>query len=193
MLGQPIAKFISVEEYLEMEEQSRDKHEYYKGEVFAMAGASFIHNQITSNILMDIGQFLKDKTCRIYGSDLKIQVEANSLFTYPDLSIVCNGPQFWRDRKDTITNPSVIIEILSPDTMSYDRGDKFALYRAIPSLKEYLLISSTEVLLEQFTKQSLHEWLLTEYKSSEDAITIDTIGYHTSLKEFYRDVTFESA
>jgi Uma2 family endonuclease len=95
--------------------------------------------------------------------------------------------------EDTITNPSVIIEILSPDTISYDRGDKFALYRAIPSLKEYLLISSTEVLLEKFTKQSLHEWLLTEYKSSEDAITIDTTDYRTSLKEFYRDVTFENA
>lgn len=192
MLTQPVAKFISVEEYLEMEDHSQQKHEYYKGEVFAMAGAGFVHNQIASNILMDIGQYLKDKNCRIYGSDLKIQIEANSLFTYPDLSIICDGPQFWKNRKDTITNPSVIIEILSPDTMSYDRGDKFALYRNIPSLKEYILISSTEILLEKFTKQSLHEWLLTEYKSAGDAIAVDTIGYQTHLKELYRDVSFEN-
>lgn len=187
----PQVKYLTVEEYLEMEDLSTEKHEYYAGEVFAMSGASFIHNQIVSNAIIDIGSYLRDKACGIYPSDLKVHIEEVSLFTYPDLSIICEGPQFYADRTDTITNPSVLIEVLSPSTKDYDRGEKFGFYRQIPSLQEYILISSQKMLLEKYVRQSVNKWLLTEYKDADDAIVIETIGYQTTLKAFYRDVAFD--
>jgi Uma2 family endonuclease len=119
-----------------------------------MAGAGFIHNQIAGNVMTDIGQFLKNKNCRIFTSDLKIHVESNSLFTYPDLSIICGRPEFRKDREDIFLNPSVIFEILSGSTHIYDRIEKFSLYREISSFREYILISSRTMRLEQYIKQS---------------------------------------
>ena len=193
MSSAPALKYISIEEYLELEEKSPEKNEYYQGEIFAMAGGSFAHNQVVGNTIVDIGQFLKDKKCRIFPSDLKVHIEANSLFTYPDLSIICGKPEFWNNRTDTVLNPSVIIEVLSPRTNDYDHGEKFMLYRNIPSLKEYILIASTEVRLEQYIKQTPNEWKFIEYKSAEDQITIPTINFSTLLQEFYRDVDFSLA
>lgn len=189
----PALKYKSIEEYLELEEKSLEKNEYYQGEIFAMAGASFAHNQIVGNVMVDIGQFLRDKKCRIFPSDLKVHIESNSLFTYPDLSIIRGKPEFWNSRTDTILNPSVIIEVLSPATKDYDHGEKFTLYRNIPSLKEYILISSTEVRLEQYIKQAPNEWKFIEYQSAEEEITIPTISFSTLLQEFYRDVDFSLA
>ena len=189
----PALKYKSIEEYLELEEKSLEKNEYYQGEIFAMAGASFAHNQIVGNVMVDIGQFLRDKKCRIFPSDLKVHIESNSLFTYPDLSIICGKPEFWNNRTDTILNPLVIIEVLSPATKDYDHGEKFTLYRNIASLKEYILISSTEVRLEQYIKQAPNEWKFIEYQSAEEEITIPTISFSTLLQEFYRDVDFSLA
>ena len=190
MSSVPAVKYKSVEEYLEMEEKSLEKNEYYQGEIFAMAGASINHNQIVSNALVDIGQFLRGKNCRIFPSDLKVHIEANSLYTYPDLSVICDKPQFWNERTDTILNPSVIMEVLSPATKDYDHGAKFTLYRDIPSLKEYILISSTEMRLEQYIRQSANEWKFIEYKAAMETVFIPTIDYRTALQEFYRNVDF---
>lgn len=193
MAAIPALKFMTVEEYLEMEENSIEKHEYYGGEVFAMAGASFQHNQIVANAQGAIWQFLKDKPCRVYGSDLKVAVKTKSSFVYPDLTIICNGPQFLEGRKEIITNPSVIIEVLSPETGNFDHGEKFMLYRQIPSLQEYILISSMEVLVEKFIRHDSGAWTLTEYRKMEDCFSIDTIQYETTLAELYREVLFEPA
>jgi Uma2 family endonuclease len=187
----PAIKYMTVEEYLEMEDASFEKHEFIGGEVIAMAGAGFAHNQITSNTQIDIGSFLKDKSCRIYGSDLKVHVRTEAGFVYPDLTIVCNGPQFLEGRKDIIVNPSVLIEVVSFHTENHDRGKKFMLYRQLESLQEYILISSLEMRLEKFSKVAANEWTLREYTSPEDLITIDAIGYQTTLAELYRDVVFE--
>ncbi len=188
----PALRFMTIEEYLEMDDASEEKHEYYGGEVFAMAGASFVHNQITSNVQGEIWQFLKNKTCRIYGRDLKIHVKTKSTFSYPDLAIICNGAQFSEGRKDIVTNPSVLIEVFSSSTQDFDHGQKFMLYRQIPSLQEYILISSMEVLVEKFIRHESGSWILTEYRSMEDTISIDTIEYKTTLCELYRDVVFET-
>ena len=188
----PAVKHISVADYLQAEDVSEVKHEYYAGEIFAMAGGSFPHNQIASNIMIDIGQFLKSRPCGIYGSDLKVHVKNKASFVYPDLTIICNGPQFYEDRNDIIINPSVIIEVLSPGTQNYDRGGKFMLYRQISSLQEYVLVSSTEVLVEKFSKRAVNEWVLTEYKSPDDAITIESINYGATLSMLYRDVDLEN-
>ena len=187
----PFSKYVSISDYLELESTSKEKHEYYQGEIFAMAGGSLAHNRMVRNALSSIDNFLKDKGCEVFPSHLKVHVKTESAFVYPDLTIICNGPQFYENRKDIITNPVIIIEVLSPDTRGFDRSDKFALYRAIPSLKEYLLIDSTKVHLEKFVKKSFNEWVLSEYKSFTDKIEIATINFETKLAEFYRNVLFE--
>jgi Uma2 family endonuclease len=187
----PILKY-SVEEYLESEEKSLEKHEFYQGEIFAMAGASVEHNQIVSNTLADINAHLKGgKKCQVFPSDLRIYIEANSLFTYPDLSIICGEIQTLENYKDNVTNPSVLIEVLSPSTADYDRGGKFKLYRDIPSLKEYILISSTEILIEKYEKQNDGTWVLHEYKNATDIFTISTIGLQLAVNSFYENVVFK--
>ncbi|MGN6400778.1 MAG: Uma2 family endonuclease [Flavisolibacter sp.] len=183
-------KHISIQEYLEAEELSVEKHEYYAGEVFAMAGAGYNHNLIVRNSLSSIDNFLKGKSCNIFPSDLKVHIEANSLFTYPDLSVICGDPQFWNGRTDTVLNPSMLIEVLSKSTQQYDRLEKFHLYREIPSLKEYVIIYSWEMRLEQYVKKSPNEWLLTEFKLPDEQIKFNSIELSIALQEFYRDVDF---
>lgn len=184
---------MTVEEYLAMEDASAEKHDFIAGQVYAMAGASFAHNQIAANSLIDIGSFLRNTPCRIYGSDLKIHVKTESGFAYPDLSIVCNGAQFLEGRKDVVINPGVIIEVLSPDTYDYDHGKKFMLYRQISTLREYILVSSMEVRVEKFFRNGSDSWTLTEYRNLNDQFSIDTISYQTRLETYYRDVVLEEA
>jgi Uma2 family endonuclease len=182
----------SIAAYLESEKKSDIKHEFYKGEIFAMAGASIQHNQIASNAHVAIGSFISDKDCTIFQSDLKIHVELNSLFTYPDLSIVCGTIATLENHKDIVTNPSVLVEVLSDTTQDYDRGGKFKLYRDIPSLKEYVLISSLEVLVEKYTKQEDGTWILHEYKTLNDFFKIDVIAMQVELKGLYKNVALET-
>jgi Uma2 family endonuclease len=191
MNAEPILKYTA-EEYLELEEASLEKNEFYKGEIFAMAGASIPHNEIVANTLVDIGSYLKDKKCRIYPSDLRIHSIANSLYTYPDLSIICNEIETIGKRKNTVTNPTVLIEVLSETTQDYDRGAKFKLYRDIESLKEYILISSLETLVEKYDKQTDGSWVLHEYKNETDTFRITSIDLLITLKDLYRNVDFEN-
>lgn len=188
----PVTKRMTAEEYLQMEDASTEKHEFIAGQVYAMAGASFAHNQIASNSFIDIGSFLREKPCRIYGSDLKVHAKTASGFVYPDLTIICDGVHFLEGRKDVVINPTVIIEVLSPDTQDYDHGKKFMLYRQIETLKEYILISSMETLVEKFVRQTDGTWTLTEYKGPDDKLSIDIIRFQTTLTELYRDVIFEN-
>lgn len=183
-----ILKF-TVDEYLAEEEKSTVKHEYYKGEIFAMAGASIAHNSVCSNVHVEIGAHLKNKKCKVFQSDLKIHIQSNSLFTYPDLSIVCNGVKTLPNYPDVVINPSIIIEVLSPTTQDYDRGGKFKLYRDIETLTEYILISSKEILVEKYTKQPNDSWLLTEFKTVNDALEIIGIGMKLKLLTIYNEVT----
>lgn len=191
MSALPATKLYTSEEYLLIEETAIEKHEYYQGEIFAMSGGSINHNTISGNVFGEVRQFLKGKSCRIFNSDQKVRIEANTLFTYPDLSIVCGPIEFWNNRNDTILNPSVIIEVLSPSTSGYDHGQKFKLYRDIPSLKEYILIASTEVMVERYLKQSEHFWNYRETKRMENEFLVETIGFSCPITEIYRDVAFE--
>src|SRR4051794_25052737 len=132
-MGEPALKYYTTEEYLALERASHTRHELYKGEIFDMAGASFNHNQIQMNFTCEVRNFLKGKSCNVFGSDLRIQVTTNGLFAYPDAIIICGNPQLMDEPFDTVLNTSVIVEILSPATQRYDRGEKFMLYRTIPS------------------------------------------------------------
>ncbi|NDP27784.1 MAG: Uma2 family endonuclease [Flavobacterium sp.] len=179
---------ISETDYLETERLALEKHEYFNGEVFAMSRANISHNQIFSNSIFSIGTQLKGKKCQPFGSDLRVHVPKNTLFTYPDISIVCGEIETTDDKFDTITNPSVLIEILSPSTRNYDKGEKFTLYREIASLQEYILIDSERIMVEKFIRNSDNSWQLTEYRSIEQSFSIATVGIEMQLVDIYEGV-----
>jgi Uma2 family endonuclease len=175
----------TIEEYLGMEKASREKHEYYQGEIFAMSGAGPRHNIIFSNLFGDLAYRLKGKKCRAFGSDFRINIPENTLFTYPDISIIC-GDLITSDLdEDTGAQPSVIIEILSPSTRNYDKGEKFKLYRDIPSLKEYILIDSEYIYVEAFHVNDGGHWELEEYKNIAETLFIKTVQLSIPLVEIY--------
>lgn len=187
-MQQTAAKYITQQEYLDLERNALDKHGYYKGEIFAMSGASFKHNLIESNIRLALGIFLKDKDCNEFGSNLRIHIPSNTLYTYPDIIVLCDEPEFADEEFDTITNPSVIIEILSPSTANYDRGAKFDLYREIESLQEYLLIDSTSVHTVLYVKNADNTWTLSETKDMAGSIVIPSIDFTISIADIYNGV-----
>ena len=190
-MGLPEIKYISQAEYLEAERLALNKHEYFRGEVFAMSGASIFHNIIAMNCGSVLRFKLKGKNCRPYGSDLRIHIPKNTLYTYPDLSIICGKVDTTDEKFDTVTNPSVIIEILSPSTRDYDKGGKFTLYREIESLKEYILIDAERIMVEKFTRNNNGSWLLTEYKNIDEYFIISTVSVEIQLSDIYEDVKFE--
>lgn len=150
--------YISPEEYLEQERIAGNKHEYFKGEIVAMAGASVTHNRIVSNIIRKVGNLLEGTDCEIFPSDLRVSALANQSFTYPDATIICNGLDLPDDKFDTVKNPSVIFEVVSPSTEDNDRGRKFFFYMQIPALKEYVLVDSTSHHIQTIRKQGDDSW-----------------------------------
>ncbi len=190
---EPVPKYnyISAEKYLEAERAAIEKHEYYNGEIFAMSGASPQHNDITFNINRIVAPFIHGRGCKLYGSDFRIHIPENTLYTYPDFTIVCGKAETTDVYTDNLTNPSVIIEILSKSTRDYDRGTKFNLYRSIKTLKEYILIDSTKVSVEIFTKLEDSSWMLKEFKQLTDSFYISTIGLTLQLKDVYEDVSID--
>jgi len=180
-------KFYSIQEYLEMENEALEKHEYYKGEIFAMSGAGARHNIISVNILISLGISLKGKKCRPYGNDMRINIPENTLFTYPDISIFCGEVKTLKEDQNTATLPIAIIEILSPSTRNYDRGVKFMLYRAIPSLTDYILIESESIHVEHFAINKEGLWQLKELNNPGEEIFLETLSIKLSLEEIYED------
>ncbi len=180
--------FISSQEYFEMEEVAEYKSEYYQGEIFAMSGASFNHNLIASNIMIFIGNALQKSDCVVFTSDMKIQVDKDSHYTYPDTSIVCGDVEFAENRNDVIANPLVIFEILSDSTKDYDRGSKFTAYRNIASLKDYILVDQYAYHVEYFNKNEAGQWSLSEFKNMDDTFKIKSADVELSLKKIYNRV-----
>ena len=176
---------MSIQEYLEFEKNSIDKHEYYRGEIFIRAGAMPKHNVIFKNVFGSVAMHLKGKSCQPYGSDLRINIPENTLFTYPDISIICGDIVTSEHDEDTATQPIVLIEILSKRTKDYDRGSKFKLYRDIPTLKEYILIDSESISIEAFSINQNNHWELKEYKTVENTLSIATIDFQLPLIEIY--------
>lgn len=188
MVREPIPEYankkISIEEYLAFERGSQEKHEYYKGEVFAMSGAGPRHNIIFSNLFISIGNLLKGKSCFPYGSDMRLHIPENTLFTYPNISIYC-GELNDDLEDDNAINPTVLIEILSPSTRDYDRGGKFKLYREIPTLKEYVLVDTESILVEVFRVNKSGHWELEEYKMVDDVLQLNSLSLSVALKDIY--------
>lgn len=176
---------LSVAEYLAFEKASLEKHEFFQGEVFAMAGASARHNVIFSNLFAALFSRLKGKPCQPYGSDLRIHIPQNGLFTYPDISVICGDIVPSREDADTATLPTVLIEILSESTKDYDRGGKFKLYRTIPTLREYVLVDSESVTIEVFRLNRGGHWELEEYRLPADVLALPSLELHIPLADIY--------
>jgi Uma2 family endonuclease len=190
MTAQP-QQFISEEEYLVFERASTTKHEYFQGRIYAMTGAKAAHNLIAGNILAALHRQLRQKPCQVYPSDMRVKVQQTGLNTYPDVVVVCGQPQFTDTVTDTLLNPIVIIEILSPSTERYDRGMKFQHYRTIDTLQEYILVAQDHVHLECFSRQEGGLWMFQEAVSKEDVLSIQSINCELLLEDVYEKVSIE--
>ena len=180
------------DEYYRLEVQADHRSEYFAGEIFAIAGGSARHSRICANILGDLWSKLKGKPCVPFGSDLKLRVNATGLRTYPDVSVYCGTLELDPDdpAKQTYTNPTVLIEVLSPSTEQYDRGTKSVHYRRIESLKTILLVSQNEARVEEHVKQVDGSWSLREYEGIDKVLPLQAIGVELPLAAIYQGVDF---
>jgi len=179
------------EEYLKLERTSEQKHEYFRGEIFAMGGASARHVLIVGNVAAELRNQLRDRTCTVYSADLRVSVSPDGLYTYPDVIVVCGDPQFIEAELDTLTNPTLIVEVLSESTKNYDRGEKFEQYRQIPSFGEYLLIAQDKIHVEHYLRQNDGSWILTETNDPGAVIELVSINCRLSVTEIYAKVRFD--
>jgi Uma2 family endonuclease len=180
--------FITPEQYLKMERAAEHKSEYFNGEMFAMSGARRKHNLIQTNVLRELATQLRDRPCEAYPSGIRVRVNATGLYTYPDATVVCGEPLFLDEREDTLLNPTVIVQVLSPSTEGYDRGQKFEHSQRIESLRHYLMISSDRVHVDLFT---IPDGRWTGTSRLEDTLVLDAIGCRLKLADLYEKVTFE--
>jgi Uma2 family endonuclease len=183
--------YLTPEEYLTFERKATTKHEYVNGQIVAMSGASFAHNFITANTANQLYNQLMDSECRVATSDMRVKVTEIDSYFYPDVVVVCGEPRAEDDTFDTLLNPTLIVEILSPSTETYDKGEKFEHYQQIASLKDYILISQDEVHVEYYYRQE-NEWLQTEFVGLEDVLSVLSIGCELRLSDIYRRVEIAS-
>ena len=191
MAVKPYSK-ITVADYLALEAGKPEKHEYFDGEVFAMGGASAVHNLIVTNIVRELSVQLRKKPCLVYPSDLRVKVIHTGLYTYPDAIVVCDKPKL-EQPGDTLLNPTVIIEVLSDSSELYDRGRKFEHYRTLPSLNEYLLVNQHAPKIELYSRQPQQRWLLSAANSLTDSISISSIDCILGLVDVYEKVEWSPA
>ncbi len=191
---QRLKKFYTPEEYLALEASAAYKSEYFQGEIFALAGGSRNHSLIAANIIAALNQALVDKPCEVYTSDMRLLVEANGLYTYPDVMVVCGKPQFLKGRNDTVINPILIVEVLSPSTHAYDRVKKFSMYREIDSLRGYLLVDSEQVHVTYLERASRRgRWFIEMLDRAEAVVNLKAIDCELALSRMYSKVEFEQS
>ena len=181
---------LTPEEYLEIERKAEYKSEYYGGEMFAMSGARRAHNLIAMNVGGALYNQLRGRSCEAYPSDMRVRVSATGLYTYPDVVVVCGKPQFADNEMDSLVNPTMLVEILSPGTEAYDRGRKFEHYRKIESLRQYLLVASERVSVELFTRQAGGQWLLNSAAGLEEELDLESIECRLRVEDIYEKVEF---
>lgn len=181
----------SAEDYLVMERNALYKSEFCDGQIYAMTGASRKHNLVAVNIARELSIQLKKRPCEAYLGDMRVKAAEAKSYHYPDIAVVCGAPQFEDPHVDTLLNPTLLVEILSPSTEAYDRGGKFNHYRKIASLQEYLLVSQDEPSIERYVRQQ-DAWLLTEAAGLDASLSLDSIGCSLSLREVYDKVLPEA-
>jgi Uma2 family endonuclease len=184
--------YLTEEQYLEIERKAEFKSEYYRGEMFAMSGAQRAHVSIAGNVFASLHQQLRRRPCQVYSSDMRVGVKPAGLYTYPDVSVVCGEAKFRDAEVDTLLNPTVIVEVLSKSTESFDRGKKFRMYRELESLAEYVLISSLEVGAEVWTRRADGAWVVTSQETPEDSIELKSIDCRLTLADIYEKTEFQT-
>ncbi len=182
------ATYLTPEQYLEQERKAEFKSEYFRGEVFAMAGTSLRHAFIVANLIRELSERLRAGPCNVCANDVRLGVSPTGLYTYPDLMVLCAEAASIDEHFDTITNPIVIIEVLSESTKNYDRGQKFQSYRTLPSLKEYLTVAQDEIHVEQYTRTPDDRWLLTEFDNVEAIVALQSIGVELHISDVYEKI-----
>ncbi|MBC7919893.1 MAG: Uma2 family endonuclease [Ferruginibacter sp.] len=178
-------------EYLAVERKASYKSEFYRGEMFAMAGATRNHNALVSNLMGILNTRLRGKPCSIFPSDLRLHIPLTGLYTYPDAQVVCGKEAFVDNQFDTLTNPVIILEVLSESTEKYDRGEKFRLYRSIPSLREYVMVGSERVSIQRFALNEWGHWELTDASKPDETIRLKSVDCPLSLADVYDKVSMD--
>lgn len=184
----PTKRRFTIAEYLALEADSLEKHEYYQGEIFAMAGATIPHNEISGNIYHALRNALRGKDCRPYGSDLRIRVKKPNLYTYADTLVICGKIERDVDDKNSVTNPRVIFEVLSKSTENYDRGQKWEFYQQLESLREYVLVSQSEAKVTRYYREEGGAWQYLLITGLDHVLALESVGCELPLGEIYENV-----
>ncbi|HEX8072506.1 MAG TPA: Uma2 family endonuclease [Pyrinomonadaceae bacterium] len=190
-MASQLTTYVTPQEYLELERKAAAKHEYLKGEVFAMTGASLKHNRITVNIAAELKRQLKQTDCDVLVSDMHVAAPGATLYTYPDVVVVCDEPQLQDSHFDTLLNPCLIIEVLSKSTAPYDLEIKFGYYRTIESLTEYLVVAQAEHYVAQHVRQPDGRWLITDIRGLETRIELASVPCTLALAEVYERASLD--
>jgi Uma2 family endonuclease len=180
--------FLTPQQYLEIERKADYKSEYFNGEMFAIAGAREAHNLLVANLVRELGEQFRMRPCRVYPGDVRVHVKSTGLYTYPDVTAVCGARNFIDDRTDTLLNPALSVEVLSPSTEACDRGRKFGQYQSIESLREYLLVASDRMHVDLYARQADGRWMLTSASLPEDSLTLESVGAKLLLSDLYEKV-----
>ncbi len=184
-------KYYTPEEYLQLEETSEFKNEYRDGEIIPMPGGTTNHNEIAGNFYANFKLTMRGKNYKIYMSDVKLWIQRYRIYTYPDVMVIEGEPIYEGNGTTKVTNPLMILEVLSNSTENHDRTNKFRFYRSIPTLKEYIIINQYEYLVEQFNKNAEGQWVLTEYESLDAVLSLKSIDFQISFSDIYEEVNFE--
>ena len=181
---------LTAEQYLEIERKAETKSEFYKGEMFAMAGARSAHNDLVWSLIALLSRQLRPP-CRGYPSDMRVLINDTDLYTYPDVVVVCGERKFLDDTRDTLLNPGLVIEVLSRSTEAYDRGKKFEHYASIPSFNTYVLVASDRVHVDVYVRQPDNKWLRSSASSIEETLALSSIGCQLPLVELYANIDLD--
>ncbi|HLO50963.1 MAG TPA: Uma2 family endonuclease [Kamptonema sp.] len=184
-------RYYTPEEYLELEEAAESKSEYRDGEIVPMTGGTTNHNKIALNFCVNFKVAFRGQNYEIFMNDVRLWINRDRIYTYPDIMIIEGEPIYQGNGTTMVTNPLLIVEVLSKSTKDYDRGDKFQYYRSIPELKEYIMIDQYKFHIEQFAKNSEGKWVLSEYEAADAVLALTAIEFQIQLSEIYQGINFE--
>ncbi|MBD2487054.1 Uma2 family endonuclease [Aulosira sp. FACHB-615] len=184
-------QYFTIQEYLNLEDKADFKSEYIDGRIIPMAGGTVNHNRISGNFYAILNFAFRQQDYEVFNSDMRLWIAKQRIYTYPDISIVVGKIEFLENRTDTITNPKLIVEVLSKSTESYDKEGKFKAYRTIPSFEEYLLVEQDRIFVEHFYKTANKRWSLQEYDAEDELINLVTVPLEIKLQDLYNKVEFE--
>ena len=185
-------RYYTPEEYLALEETAEQKSEYRDGKIVPMTGGTTNHNQISLNISLALSTIFRRQDYRIYMADVRLWIPEKSIYTYLDVMVIAGRPEYYSNRRDTVTNPQVLIEVLSESTRAYDRSEKFQAYSTIASFQEYILVDQTKISIEQFSKTGIKQWAFRLYDEEDEAIELTSVPVQIPLTDLYDKVDFEA-